>query len=70
MNIEYDPEVDGAYVWLVDNIDTEGERYEREVWPKELAEEIGVLFDRSGKILGFEIQPASKYLAEELLTAK
>jgi len=67
MRIEYDPEADGAYIWLVDNIDATRKDCINEVWPQELSGHVGLLLDKEGKIMGFEILPASKYLRAELL---
>lgn len=66
MKIEYDSEVDGAYIWLVDLKQYES-RFETEVWPDGLNDEIGFLLDNSGKILGIEVLCASKYLDPDLL---
>lgn len=66
MNIEYDPEADGAYIWLVD-IERDKARYSGEIRPSEFHDEVGFLFDDAGKILGIELQPASKYLDAALL---
>lgn len=61
MNYEYDKEADGLYIWFVDNIEENKEDYKGEIWPEELKNEIGLLFDKKGKLLGLEIMPASKY---------
>ena len=52
MQYEYDKEVDGLYIWFVDDIEKEGECYGGEIWPKELKDEIGLLFQKDGKLLG------------------
>ncbi|MGM0600363.1 MAG: DUF2283 domain-containing protein [Candidatus Rifleibacteriota bacterium] len=70
MQTEYDPEVDGLYIWFLDDIEKEKWKYEKEIWPKELDNEIGLLFDLDGKLMGIEIQPGSKYFAEKFLTNK
>lgn len=67
MKFEYDKEVDGLYIWFVDDIEKEKVNYSKEVWPEELNDEIGLLFDSEGKLMGLEIQPASKYINEQLL---
>ena len=67
MMYEYDEEVDGLYLWFVDDIEREKHRYREEIWPEELNGEIGLLFDESGKLMGLEIQPASKYMYEQFL---
>ncbi|RYD96608.1 MAG: DUF2283 domain-containing protein, partial [Sphingobacteriales bacterium] len=54
-------EVDGLYIWFVDDIEKEQAMYENEIWPKELNNEIGILFDKNGRLFGIEIMPASKY---------
>jgi len=67
MRVEYDSEADGAYIWLVDDIDTRREECVSEIWPQEFSGHIGLLLDKEGKIMGFEILPASKYLSPEIL---
>lgn len=67
MNYEYDDEVDGLYIWFLNNIEDEKDNYEKEIWPIELKEEIGLLFDKNNKLMGLEIQPASKYIEIEKL---
>lgn len=70
MYIEYDDEVDCAYIWLLEDIESSKNRYEGEIWPDELKGEIGLIFDASNKLMGLEIMSASKYLPEKLLSAK
>jgi len=41
--------------------------YEYEILPLELKDEIGLLFDKNGKLFGLEVIPASKYFEEEKL---
>ena len=67
MQYEYDKEVDGLYIWFVDDIEKEGECYGGEIWPKELKYEIGLLFQKDGKLLGLEVLFASKYFPQEKL---
>lgn len=64
MRIEYDKEVDGAYVWIKEPAPSE---VAGEVWPAELGGEIGMLFGDDGKLIGIEIMPASKYLPAEVI---
>jgi uncharacterized protein YuzE len=66
MKYEYDKEVDGLYIWFV-NIEEEKSNYENEIWPEELKNEIGLLFDKSGKLLGLEVMSASKYFEQKRL---
>ncbi len=67
MKYEYDREVDGLYIWFVENIEEERGNYENEVWPKELKEEIGLLFGKNAVLIGLEIMPASKYFEKSRL---
>jgi uncharacterized protein YuzE len=69
MYIEYDEEVDGAFIWFVDDIDKEKQKYDTEIWPKELNDEIGMLFTVDNKLLGIELLSASKYLSHSLITS-
>jgi uncharacterized protein YuzE len=65
MKFEYDKEVDGLYIWFTNEI--EKLNYAGEIWPIELNNEIGFLFEEDGKLLGLEIMPASKYFKDEML---
>lgn len=67
MSYEYDNEVDGLYIWFANNIDEVKENYANEIWPEELKSEIGLLFDKNGKLFGMEVMPASKYFDKEYL---
>lgn len=66
MKIEYDKEVDAAFLWLGDT-GPKAKVATTEVWPKELKEHIGILMSKEGKIVGFEILFASRYIDESLL---
>jgi uncharacterized protein YuzE len=67
MKYEYDGEVDGLYIWFVEDIEKEKVNYENEVWPIELKNEIGMLFGKNGNLMGIEVLPASKYFDKEKL---
>jgi uncharacterized protein YuzE len=67
MNVEYDEEVDAAFVWLVKDIELHKHEVVRELWPDELNETIGLLLSADGRLLGIEVQEASKHLPAELL---
>lgn len=67
MKYEYDREVDGLYIWFVNDIEKEKGDYENEIWPTELKEEIGLLFGKDGLLMGIEIMPASKYFDQNRL---
>ncbi|HYO79408.1 MAG TPA: DUF2283 domain-containing protein [Thermoanaerobaculia bacterium] len=67
MRIDYDAEADGAFVWLVDDIDLHKHEVVREVWPAELNDAIGLLLTADGRLIGIEVQPASTHLPAELL---
>lgn len=67
MKYEYDKEVDGLYIWFVNDIEKEIVKLEGEIWPNELKGEIGLLFDKKGKLMGLEVQPASQYFEDEKL---
>jgi len=67
MKFEYDLESDGLYIWFVD-IELEKTNYSKEFWIKEFKEEIGLLFDKENKLMGLEIQPASKYFDKKKLS--
>lgn len=67
MKYEYDKEVDGLYIWFVEDIEEEKCNYENEFWPTELKEEIGLLFGKNGLLMGLEVMPASKYFEQNHL---
>jgi uncharacterized protein YuzE len=67
MKFEYDKEVDGLFIWFVKDIEDFKENYENEIWPEELKNEIGLLFNKNGKLFGLEVMPASKYFEKEKL---
>jgi uncharacterized protein YuzE len=67
MKYEYDKEVDGLYIWFVNDIEKETTKLGEEIWPNELKGEIGLLFDNQRKLMGLEILPASKYFDDERL---
>ncbi len=69
MQKEYDSEVDGLFIWFLEDIEKAKGNFEKEVWPSELNNEIGFLFNTDGKILGIEVQPASKYFDEIFLNS-
>ncbi len=76
MTYEYDREADGLYIWFIEDIEKERINYKGELWPVELNNEVGMLFDNEGKLMGIEVLPASKYFDKkrlhqmELLTHK
>ena len=67
MKVEYDEQVDGAFIWLVDDIERHKRDIVREVWPPELNDAIGLLLSADGRLMGIEVQPASMHLPAELL---
>lgn len=67
MRYEYDKDVDGLYIWFVNNIEEDKENYKNEIWPEELKNEIGLFFDKNGKLFGIEVMPASKYFNQKRL---
>jgi len=67
MKVEYDEQADGAYIWLVDDIDRHMRDIVREVWPADLNDAIGLLLSADGRLIGIEVQPASVHLPAELL---
>jgi len=63
--VEYDEEADAAFLWLSAR---ESEKlFATEVWPTELRDQIGLLFDANNKLVGLEILFASNWLPEQLI---
>jgi len=65
MRLEYDKDVDAAYIYLVDKIKS-GEA-EKTI---ELNDSIILDFNKKGKLLGIEILNASKVMNKKTLVAK
>jgi uncharacterized protein YuzE len=59
VRVEYDPKADAMYVWL---------RKARYEISEELAENVIIDLDKSGRIIGIEILNASKNLGKELVS--
>jgi len=59
VRVEYDPKADAMYVWL---------RKARYEISEELAENVIIDLDKSGRIIGIEILDASKNLGKELVS--
>lgn len=67
MYIEYDEDVDCAFIWLVSDIDAHRKDFADEVWPAELNGEIGLLLTSDQRLLGIEVLSACKHLSPDLL---
>jgi uncharacterized protein YuzE len=59
VRVEYDPKADAMYVWL---------RKARYEISEELAENVIIDLDKSGRIIGIEILDVSKNLGKELVS--
>ena len=59
VRVEYDPKADAMYVWL---------RKARYEISEELAENVIIDLDKSGRIIGIEILDASENLGKELVS--
>lgn len=67
MIYEYDEESDALFIFFVKEIE-EGKLYiENEIWPEELKNHIGLLFDPKNNLIGLEVLFASGYFKEEQL---
>jgi uncharacterized protein YuzE len=67
MRIEYDHEVDAAYVYFRSPEEPSEVAETVPVDPTEIDGEINVDFDRDGRLVGIEIQTASRFLDASLL---
>jgi uncharacterized protein YuzE len=65
MIVEYDEEADAAFLWFSSG--ESGKQFTTEVWPTELRDQVGLLFDTSNKLVGLEILFASNWLPEQLI---
>ena len=65
MIVEYDEEADAAFLWLSPR---ESEKqFATEVWPTELRDQVGLLFDANNKLVGLEILFASTWLPQQVI---
>lgn len=67
MEIEYDEDVDAAFVWIVARPDDRSRVVANELWPEELKGKIGLLFDTNKRLVGLEVLEASSHLPGETL---
>jgi uncharacterized protein YuzE len=67
MDIEYDDDADAAYVWLVARPADMSQVVDAELWPEELQNKIGLLFDDEKRLVGLEFLSASRYLPRGVL---
>jgi uncharacterized protein YuzE len=69
MHVEYDADTDAAFIFLVEDGRLTPGVIANEVWPPELHERIGLLFDGEQKLLGLEVVGASALLPARVLAA-
>jgi len=69
MKLEYDPQIDAAYISLADEIGSGAAATTVPVDPEEIDGEINLDFDRDGRLIGIEIQSASRFLPPSLLAS-
>lgn len=67
MKIVYDKAIDAAYIYLVEDIATSGVAKTYPCDPLEINAEINLDFDVEGRLIGIEVQDASKVLPEGLI---
>ena len=67
MEIEYDQDVDAAFVWLIERPDSRERVVDAELWPTELKGRIGLLFDAHKRLIGLEVLEASARLPSSAL---
>lgn len=68
MKIEYDKEVDAAYISLKEISDGEVRYSSNSVQPSECPGEVNLDFDNEGKLLGIEVLSASLVLSQDLIS--
>lgn len=69
MRIEYDPRVDAAYIYLVEEILAGGVALTYPCDPLQVNGEINLDFDADGRLIGVEVLDASRFLPKELLVS-
>jgi uncharacterized protein YuzE len=67
MRNTYDPKVDSAYIYLVEEIPLGGVARTYPCDPREVQGQINLDFDSNGRLLGIEVLDARKKLPEGLL---
>jgi len=67
MRVEYDQDVDAAYIYFVDDIPAGGVARTISVDPQAIDGMVNLDLDDRGRILGLEVLDASKLLPSELL---
>ena len=67
VKITFDPKVDAAYIYLVDEFPAGGVAMTCPCDPRQVHGEINLDFDSGGRLLGIEILDATKTLSAELL---
>jgi uncharacterized protein YuzE len=68
MRLEYDPQIDAAYIYLRPAGASSEVAKTVPVDPREIEGEINLDFDRDGHLVGIEIQAASRFLDAALLS--
>jgi len=66
MRVEYDPTVDAAYLYLVEQEDVSVASTHL-CNPVEVGFELALDFDANGRLVGIEVHAASKHLPKEIL---
>jgi hypothetical protein len=65
--IEYDAEVDAAFLWFVESDELQEGAVVKELWPPETNEHIGLLFNSLNQLVGVEVLFATRYLPKSML---
>jgi uncharacterized protein YuzE len=68
MKITYDPQVNAAYIQLIDSIGAGGVDFTYGCDPTEVGGMIHLDFDAGGRLVGIEVLGASEMLPAELLS--
>ena len=67
MKVTFDPSVDAAYIYLIDEIGPGGVAKTYPCDPREVGGMINLDFDSDGRLLGIEVLDATKKLSAGLL---
>jgi uncharacterized protein YuzE len=67
VRLDYDPDIDAAYIWLKAAADGIQVAKTVPLDPTEIDGEINLDFDRDGRLVGIEIQSASRFLDPALI---
>jgi uncharacterized protein YuzE len=68
MKVRYDPSVDAAYLYFVEDSEQHSQAFTYACDPMEVKGQIHLDFDTEGRLIGIEVLQASKKLPQSILS--